>query len=278
MIKYSGNIVPNDEQKDKLNDIISHLAFLEQVYSANINISTDKNKPISIQDEDGIEKINNIQTSNETKDNKDLLIEKVMRESGSLNENYQKKLFNALLLDFNLWMEESLRMLQEFKPQLAFALSRKPLIDGIYYLQLLYLDPQSAVDTVFLDNAKDKEILKEKDKEMSEKICAEFGLNKCSFYDLRYDESIGILSISNSALHIVTSRKNKKTRSGELNFVFLKDDIIEKYTQIYLNIISVLMDYVVELILKIEFKLYNVANESQIYKSLLAEIIKFTKN
>lgn len=154
MLKYNGNIIPNDIQIGQMNDLMGCLEFIEKIYYANITLSAHDKKPIVINDEKLVAQIKIIKESNQTNEEKNNLIDKTLRESGHLDINYQRRLFNSILLDFCLWMENSLKMIQEFKPQLAFALARKPLIDEIYYLQLLYLDPQCAVHRLYPENSR----------------------------------------------------------------------------------------------------------------------------
>lgn len=274
MLKYNGNIIPNDIQIGQMNDLMGCLEFIEKIYYANITLSAHDKKPIVINDEKLVAQIKIIKESNQTNEEKNNLIDKTLRESGHLDINYQRRLFNSILLDFCLWMENSLKMIQEFKPQLAFALARKPLIDEIYYLQLLYLDPQCAVNTVFLNNAKDKEIQREKDEHLCKTICKDFGFEENNINELRYGKPFGIKNICNASLHIVTSRNSYKTESGELNFVFLEDDIIKKYTELYLNTLTPIMQYVFQLIFETELKLYEIDKESQLYFDIFDYIKK----
>ena len=54
-----------------------------------------------------------------------------------------------------------------------------------------------------------------------------------------------IRAIGDRASHIATSGKGIKVESGELNFIFIDDGVIEDFTKLYCKILSLLMYYVV---------------------------------
>ncbi len=170
----------------------------------------------------------------------------------------KKKFFNRLLGDFCLYMYESLRCVFEFKPQVAYTLARKPLIDDIFYLQYLYLKPTEVLDLVFSEDSQKKDVgnNKKTDEEHSDEIAKQIDFDE-SFFNLRYDDAeYGILHNCNKAMHIATSRsKASITKSGELNFVFMEDDQIELYIKLYLGTVPLLLFYVAIISIKISEKI-----------------------
>ena len=165
----------------------------------------------------------------------------------------EKKLFKYLLSDFLIHMQESLKNASEYKPQIALILARKPLIDDIYYLQLLLVNAKKAVNLVLSeDNSKDN--FKKDDEKLSRQALDILKLNVETdnmFYKIRYGENgDGLLAHCNKASHIATSR-TLNTNPGELNFVFLDGEGIEDYTVYYCEVIVTLLHYVAHMIAKI---------------------------
>ena len=230
-----------DEENTGLLEVSkSVMELLERIYLNNLN---QGEYSIEITDKTII---NELKNASSIEEKNDVLIK---HEKEAMYPFYAKKCFIRLLGDFCLYMYESLRNLLEFKPQIAYTLARKPLIDDIFYLQYLYIDADKAVDLVLSDDAKDKDVGTRKnralDKKHSDIIIKDFGYKDNIFYSLRYEEpECGILYNCNKAMHITISRNDfKKTQSGELNFIFMEDKVIEDYTKLYLHTVPTLLFY-----------------------------------
>lgn len=66
---------------------------------------------------------------------------------------------------------------------------------------------------------------------------------------MRYAKDIpSIRAIGDRASHIATSGAGIKVESGELNFVFIEDSVIEEFTELYCKLLPLLMYYVVYLV------------------------------
>ena len=248
MLKYTGNLKMDEENTGLLEVSKSVIELMERIYLSNLN---QGEYSIEITDKTIINELKNA-SSIEEKNN--VLIK---HEKEAMYPFYTKKCFIRLLGDFCLYMYESLHNLFEFKPQIAYTLARKPLIDDIFYLQYLYVDADKAVDLILSDDAKDKDVGTRKnrtlDKEHSDTIIKDFGYKDNIFYRLRYEETVcGILYNCNKAMHISISRNDfKNTESGELNFIFMEDRVIEDYTILYLHTVPTLLFYVAMIVMKI---------------------------
>lgn len=246
MLKYNGNLIMDDRYTAILNNSKEIVEFLEIIYAKNMKLGGFQ---VSIKDSEICQLLN--QSTSEEERERILIKYKIM------NPYYEKKLFNRLLGDFCQYMYESLHYIFEFKPQIAYTLARKPLIDDIFYLQRLYLNRDEAIDLVFASDPKAKDVgtteNKEQDKNDCERIVKEFGL-ETNFYDLRYDEknNKSILLNCNKSMHISTDRKDLiKTGSGELNFIFITDEEIDYYIKAYLNSVPSILIYVAMICLEI---------------------------
>lgn len=253
----------NDEQSNLLFGSKAIIEFLEIIYTMHV---FDQPKVV-IDDLEIVEALKAENADSET----------IIKENKLLYPYYEKKAFCRLLGDFCVFAYESLKNIYEFKPQVAYALARKPFIDNVFYFQMLYDNPNGTVDLIFSDNAKEKDVNSNKkiDEQLSEKITKMLGFDNDMIYDLRYSQNhYSILTNCNKALHITTSRANDviNTKSGELNFVFMQDDEILHYINNYLFTVPMVLLYVAMLVFEIHTKLYG---ENQILKKRLEELKGF---
>lgn len=250
MLKYTGSLCLDEEYREILNISKELVELLEGIYAQNL-IHNSKST-ITINDIKIIEKLKTVKTDDERN--------AVIKEYKLLYPHYIKKLFNRLLGDFCLYMYDSLKAIFDFKPQIAFTLARKPLIDDVFYLQYLYKNPNDCIDLVFSDNPSEKDTgikrNREIDKQLSQEITQELGHK--NIYALRNSDSVcSIKHNCDKSLHIATSKSAiEKTVQGELNFVFLQDDEIKHYIELYLNTIPIVLFYVVELCIKMNENIF----------------------
>ena len=197
----------------------------------------------------------------------------ILCKNGTLNDFFKQNLFCRLLTDFLLYMQESIGNVKRLNPHIALTLARKPLIEDIYYLQHLLVNSDNAIALVFSDDAKEKDWSRAKDKAISDQAFRQLGYpgKRNIFFEMRCgDGDISLLTFCNKASHIVTSRGSEQnhTASGELNFVFIKDEEILNYTQYYCKTIPWILSYVTRIICKIHENLLKAPSFDDLLDSL----------
>ena len=249
MLRYFGRITMNEQFTRILNIAQDLMGLIESVYAENIESEVFS---ITINDEFIVGELKKAETEWERNE--------IIQKCKELYPHYEKKLFNRLLADFCMYMDESLRCIVEFKPHIAYTLARKPLIDDIFYLQYLFLKPIEVIDLIFLDIAKAKDVGTKENKKIDEEhsceIAQKIGFSN-NIFKIRYDDSeYSILHNCNKAMHISTCRSRVSiTKSGELNFIFMEDNEIEAYTKLYLDTVPLLLFYVGIITIKISEKI-----------------------
>jgi len=267
MIKYSGKLTMNERYTEILNISKSLIEFLETIYLRNIN---NKSCSILITDKRIVNELNLANSENERL--------KIIKKSKVLYSHYKEKLFAYLLCDFCQYMYDSLHCVFEFKPQIAYALARKPLIDDIFYFQYLYLESDEVIDLILSENASDKDVGNknniDEDKKKSKIISERIGFAYIDPFTLRRgkEDEYSILNNCNKSMHISTNRQKVcTTQSGELNFIFMDDNVIEDYIKPYLNTVPLLLFYVGRIVLSINER-FN--GEDKMLNSLLNKLQK----
>ena len=206
----------------------------------------------------------------------------ILRKSGALNDFYKQNLFCRLLTDFLLYMQESLDNVKRLNPHIALTLARKPLIDDIYYLQHLLVNFDNAIALVFSDDAKEKDWSRAKDKAISDQAFGQLGYpqERNIFFEMRCgDSEISLFTFCNKASHIVTSRGSKQSQSasGELNFVYIRDEEILRFTKYYCKTVPWILSYATRIICKIYENLLKAPSFDDLLESLdekLAEVLR----
>lgn len=211
---------------------------------------------IDIQDSNIKEKINRASTELERY--------KILSQNEKFILPLAQTVFRYLLEDFCTYMEESIDCVVRFKPQVAFTLARKPLIDDIFMLMYFLYDKKQALDFIYGDDSQKKDLGKQK--EFDEKLCKECSeiigeKNDENFlFFLRHSENLyGIKSVCDKASHIITSRKNIKTEAGELNFVFVNQETIDFYIKKYCKTVSVILIYITRIAGELTKDLFNIS-------------------
>lgn len=242
MLKYSGSFVPT---KEMINAIEYCEVCLKLCEDSFLELNTQESYAIPIKEEHLIEQIKKAQSVHE--------IEEIARTNLLLDNMYNKHLLKCLLMDFCIYVGQSILNIKQFNPQIAFCLARKPFCETLCYLEKMVINPEETVKLVFSDNAKNKDINNKNNKGIDSKetyhtVLKILGLDnlKESIYDMRYAKDIpSIRAIGDRASHIATSGTGIKVESGELNFVFIEDSVIEDFTKLYCKLIPLLMYYVV---------------------------------
>lgn len=246
---------------DLVNFCDRYLRCIEQVYIAVKSKLRNYNQSVSILDIPEAE--------NKTADE----IFEILHKNGTLNDFYKQSLFCRLLTDFLLYMQESISNVKRLNPHIALTLARKPLIDDIYYLQHLLVNSDNAIALVFSDDAKEKEWSRTKDEPISNQAFGQLGYpqERNIFFEMCCgDSEISLLTFCNKANHIVTSRGSKQTHSisGELNFIFIKDEEILNYTHYYCKTVPWILSYVTRIVCKIHENLLKAPSFDDLLDSL----------
>lgn len=244
MIQYEGSIVMGELYTELVSFCDRYLWCIEQVYIAVKNKLQNYSKTVPISSIPEAES----KTADE--------IFEILCKNGTLNDFFKQNLFCRLLTDFLLYMQESIGNVKRLNPHIALTLARKPLIDFVYYLQHLLVNSDNAIALVFSDDAKEKDWSRAKDKAISDQAFGQLGYpqERNIFFEMRCgDSEISLLTFCNKASHIVTSRGANQTRSksGELNFIFIKDEEILNYTQYYCKTVPWVLSYATRVICKI---------------------------
>lgn len=245
MLSYSGSFVPTEEMMNAIEYCEVCLKLCETSF---FELNNQESYTIPIKEEHLKEQIKKAQSAHE--------IEGIARTNSLLDKMYSKRLLKYLLMDFCIYVGQSILNIKQFNPQIAFCLARKPFCETLCYLEKMSINPEETVKLVFSDNAKNKDIDNRNNKGIDSKetyhtVLKILGLDefKESIYDMRYAKNIpSIRAIGDRASHIVTSGTGIKVESGELNFIFIEDGVIEDFTKIYCELLPLLMYYVVYLV------------------------------
>lgn len=242
MLRYNGTFEPTEDMIKDIEYCELCLKFCEDIF---IDLNNQESLAISIDDKLIQEQLKQAKTPVE--------IEKTARANSLLDDMYNKRLLKYLLMDFCIYVGQSISNIKQFNPQVAFCLARKPFCETLCYLEKMLINPKETVDLVFSDNSKNKDIdnrgnngISSKDTYLS--VIKILGLEnlKESIYDMRYAKDIpSIRAIGDRASHIATSGAGIKVESGELNFIFIEDGVIEDFTQLYCKLLPLLMYYAV---------------------------------
>ena len=232
MLRYSGSFVPTENMIKAIEYCEMCLKLCENSF---LELNNQELFTIPIDDREVMEQIKKAQSVCE--------IEEIARSNFLLDNMYNKRLLKYLLMDFCLYVGQSISNIKQFNPQIAFCLARKPFCETLCYLEKMLINPEETVKLVFSDNAQNKDIDNKSNKGINSKetyhaVLKILELNdlKESIYDMRYAKDIpSIRAIGDRASHIATSGKGIKVESGELNFIFIEDGVIEDFTKLYCN-------------------------------------------
>lgn len=159
----------------------------------------------------------------------------------------------SLLRDFMFYMHESFSCSERGKVTVAFANSRKPIKDNLFYMCWLLVDSKEFISKLLYDEPRSFEvstigpdfiihILKESVKKVDFPLTGE--LLAEIIYDKKSPKSLA--GIWDKSLHVVTNDKRYPTPVGTLNFIFADDEIWDEYWETYYNKISHIMNFAVK--------------------------------
>lgn len=240
MLRYNGSFKPTDEMVWAIEYCEKCLKLCEDIF---VELNKQESIAILINDNQLQEQVKRTKSSEE--------LEEIARKNLLLDDMYNKSLLKYLLLDFCIYVGQSILNIKQFNPQVAFCLVRKPFCETLCYLEKMLINPKETVDLVFSDNSKNKDIDNRGNNGINSKetylaALKILGLDdlKESIYDMRYAKDISsIRAVGDRASHIATSGAGIKVESGELNFVFIEDAVIEDFTKLYCKILPSLMYY-----------------------------------
>lgn len=242
MLRYSGSFTLTNNMIKAIEYCEICLKFCEDAF---VELNSQDNFAISINDK---------QISEQIKQSKSCVeLEEIARNNSLLDDMYNKRLLKYLLMDFCIYVGQSLSNMKQFNPQVAFCLARKPFCETLCYLEKMLLNPKETVDLVFSENSKNKDIDNRSDSGVNSKdtylaVIKLLNLTdlKESIYNMRYAKKIpSIRAIGDRAMHIATSGAGLQVRSGELNFIFMDDNVIKDFSKLYCKILPLVMCYAV---------------------------------
>ena len=146
MLRYSGSFKPTENMIKSIEYCEMCLKFCEDVF---IELNKQENFIISINDQQLLEQIKKTKSSGELED--------IARNNFLLEDVYNKRLLKYLLMDFCIYVGQSILNIKQFNPQVAFCLARKPFCETLCYLEKMLINPKETVDLVFSDNSKNKD-------------------------------------------------------------------------------------------------------------------------
>lgn len=175
-----------------------------------------------------------------------------------------KKILIGVLGDLLNFVFESLHCAKRGKMTVAYSLIRKPISDSLLILEELLTDRKNFIKNFHFDGDINKYDPSRRNLDKFKII--ESAINKLGFkalfdanyiHELRYDKKspIGLNSMSNQAIHIVTKDKNYQTEKGELNFVFSSKENQEYYYNHYYTLVTYLLIYSSSIIDELTFSL-----------------------
>lgn len=177
-------------------------------------------------------------------------------ELGLLGNFYDKKLFIRLLLDFCLYMRQAVNNLREFKPQIAFTLVRKPLFDTLYFLERMLIDKEKTIYEL-LNNVM-KGISCKQIEEINKSIQKKYKNKFYNVFEIRCGKNhLNLKKICDKASHIITNSDFIKSNIGELNFVFMEEQDVNKNTELFLKIVPLVFYYAVDIIFCLMEEIFN---------------------
>ncbi len=171
---------------------------------------------------------------------------------------YFKHLFFSLLVDFCNYYNASLDMAFNGNIYVAWSLLRKPLQETLAYIEWLYVDKDELLN--LLINSTDVSSYEIMNKKNKSKIKQHIELiqpcgssEKINIYDFRYsyEKQLTLNGILQATNHLITTRPYLKTSPSGLNFIFPDDDSIHRDTGFYYTSLPYVMEYTVDLVMKI---------------------------
>lgn len=189
-------------------------------------------------------------------------------------------IFRATLADMLQFIYESLATMEKKKISVSYALLRKPFRDNLLYLEWLLSNPNELTDLLYKNDI-DKYAIEKISKDDKIKIIKSSiehikdnkeyfsKINYNIFYDIRYNYNApnSLQLIWNKANHLVTT--HRKTRTNEMNFIFLKEEDYSKFIDYYYEKIPNLLFYTYNIVVELYHRfIREVPNTTRIYNNI----------
>jgi len=161
-----------------------------------------------------------------------------------------KECFAAILSDMLQYLLTALKCSSKGQLSVTYALLRKPLKDGLFYLEQLLVNPDdfllkfndlNNVNTLAVDKRQPEEI--ENTIKRSIDILGTTFYDSKEFYDLRYNKKniYGFEPLFELANHLITKHEYYRTSEGNFNFIFSDNEAKESQWEfLYLHMPNVI--------------------------------------
>ncbi|MCZ0716815.1 hypothetical protein [Aerococcus kribbianus] len=202
--------------------------------------------------------------------------------SSEANYILKPHLLFSLLSDFNMYMGDSLRSIEEGRVSVAFATSRKPIHDTFFYLCWLLSSGDDLLNKIQYSNkAKDYDISEFKrgksdfiittlSNAIDEVICP---WNGKELYELLYTkDKSDLASVWNKSLHIITNDKNHTTNPKNLNFVFANNDIWNNLWGYYYSVFLHIYHIAMRVAIKIFQDIFKISENYRVINQVILDI------
>lgn len=193
---------------------------------------------------------------------------------GKLNKFYEKRLFISELLDFCLYMRQALINLKKHNPQIAWTLVRKPLIDDLLILEHLFIDSETIINDLIKGSPKEYKDFEEVNDRIQNKYKGEI----IDVINIRKKDPLNIKNYCDKSLHAVTTYDKNgifKSKQGELNFIFMNNALIEKHTEDFILLNTMVVFYALQIIVKLYIRIFDIDAQEQ--KDIYNSFIEFAK-
>ena len=169
-----------------------------------------------------------------------------------INQSLYRHIIFSLISDYNIYIEDVIECCKRNHFSTAYTLLRKPFKDDLFMIEWFYSSGYRMV-AKFVNNPIEEfeieKISKDKKKRIIRKVCKKIDFFTAKkMYDLRYSKESyeSLEKLWNKSIHIITSRKEYKTKDSNLNMIFYSDkEVKENITYIYKVLCSVQLYFVV---------------------------------
>ena len=173
---------------------------------------------------------------------------------------FSSHVFFLLLRDFCYYIYESIDCAQRAKVTVAYTLLRKPLRDNLLYMEWLLSDAEEFYQKLLYGSIEDYDVSNknifnmERIKEIIKKASMKSYMGEAvNYLDLVYtfrfnaEDKIGLQSIWNQSIHLVTQDPKYKTEKSNLNFIFADKEIWDDYWNYYYIAVPPIMAYALDI-------------------------------
>lgn len=239
--------------------VIVHDLIVEIIKSPGLSKFFDTSIPISDDERELVDRLD--------KDNKILDWVQSKGRKDLVNQILGKNLPYFITSDLCNFVYESLSCAKKGKMSVAYSLLRKPITDELLLLEQLLIDSDDFLERFYhIGSTADYDPSHKTvgAKRVNEIIAGSLNLFPPYFpfsldvlYQIRYDKLIntGFNSLTNQALHIVTTDKRYGTEKQNLNFIFSMPKDYRRYWEHYYYFVPYVLAYVSGVVDRIAFRM-----------------------